>query len=70
MNVSAEAVLGPGGALERALPGYEHRPEQVRLATAVERALRDRRYLIAEAGTGTGKTLATWRRRSSPGGRW
>ncbi|WP_242361979.1 ATP-dependent DNA helicase [Anaeromyxobacter sp. SG17] len=28
------------------------------MARAVERALRERRYLVAEAGTGTGKTLA------------
>jgi ATP-dependent DNA helicase DinG len=53
-----EALLGPKGALERVMPGYEHRPQQVALAQAVERALRERSYLLAEAGTGTGKTLA------------
>jgi ATP-dependent DNA helicase DinG len=53
-----EAVLGPGGALARALPGYELRPDQLELARAVARALSERRYLVAEAGTGTGKTLA------------
>jgi ATP-dependent DNA helicase DinG len=57
-EASAESVLGPGGELERALSGYEHRPEQLELASAVESAFRDRRYLLAEAGTGTGKTLA------------
>jgi ATP-dependent DNA helicase DinG len=51
-------VLGPGGALARALDGYEHRDDQLRLAGSVARALEERRYLVAEAGTGTGKTLA------------
>ncbi|HEX9051881.1 MAG TPA: ATP-dependent DNA helicase [Anaeromyxobacter sp.] len=51
-------MLGPGGRLARALPGYEHREDQLAMARAVERALSARRYLVAEAGTGTGKTLA------------
>jgi len=55
---AVEAILGPGGALARALPGYEHRPDQLALARAVAEALEGRRYLVAEAGTGTGKTLA------------
>ena len=62
MPVSArsalETVLAPGGSLERALPGYEPRPDQLRMAAAVADALSRRRYLVAEAGTGTGKTLA------------
>ncbi len=53
-----EAILAPGGALSRALPGYEPRPDQLAMARAVADALARRRYLIAEAGTGTGKTLA------------
>jgi ATP-dependent DNA helicase DinG len=52
------AVLGPGGRLSRALAGYEHRPEQLTLAREVARAFDERRILVAEAGTGTGKTLA------------
>jgi ATP-dependent DNA helicase DinG len=51
-------VLGPAGRLARALPGYEHREDQLAMAHAVERALSARGYLVAEAGTGTGKTLA------------
>jgi ATP-dependent DNA helicase DinG len=51
-------VLGAGGRLETALPGYERRDDQLALARAVERAITDRGYLVAEAGTGTGKTLA------------
>ncbi len=53
-----EAILGPAGALAGALPGYEHRQDQLAMARAVARALRDRSYLVVEAGTGTGKTLA------------
>ncbi|HEU4383255.1 MAG TPA: ATP-dependent DNA helicase [Anaeromyxobacteraceae bacterium] len=52
------AVLGRRGPLSRALPGFEERPDQLAMAEAVAEALRDRRYLVAEAGTGTGKTLA------------
>lgn len=55
---TVDAVLGPAGTLSAALPGYEHRRDQLAMALEVERALRERRYLVAEAGTGTGKTLA------------
>ena len=51
-------MLGPGGRLARALPGYELREDQLAMARDVEAALRSRSYLVAEAGTGTGKTLA------------
>jgi ATP-dependent DNA helicase DinG len=53
-----EEILGPGGRLAAALPGYEHREDQLAMAHAVERAIARRGYLVAEAGTGTGKTLA------------
>jgi len=55
---NVDTLLGPGGALQLALPAYEHRPEQLQMARAVERAFSERSYLLAEAGTGTGKTLA------------
>lgn len=55
---SALELLSPGGPLARELAGYEARPGQLQMAEAVERALRDERVLICEAGTGTGKTLA------------
>jgi ATP-dependent DNA helicase DinG len=51
-------AFGPGGALSRALPGFEPRSEQAALAAAVERALATGDHLIAEAGTGVGKSLA------------
>lgn len=57
-GLTVDGVLGPGGALAAVLPAYEHRPAQLAMARAVARALKDRRFLLAEAGTGTGKTLA------------
>ena len=47
-----------GGALAATLPGFEPRPEQAALAEAIERALLRGEHLVAEAGTGTGKSLA------------
>jgi ATP-dependent DNA helicase DinG len=55
---TAVELLGPGGALSRALSGYEVRDGQLGMAAAVERALRQERVLFCEAGTGTGKTFA------------
>src|SRR5262245_50549468 len=46
------------GVLSKWHPNYEYRPGQLDMAEAVESALQDRKHLIAEAGTGTGKTLA------------
>jgi ATP-dependent DNA helicase DinG len=51
-------IFGPGGAVAGTLPGYEPRPEQAALAEAVERALAHEEHLVAEAGTGVGKSLA------------
>jgi ATP-dependent DNA helicase DinG len=50
--------FSPGGILSRSPLPYEYRPGQLEMAKAVERALAERRHLIVEAGTGTGKTLA------------
>ena len=50
--------FSPGGILARSSLPYEYRPGQLEMAKAVERALEERRHLIVEAGTGTGKTLA------------
>ena len=53
-----EEIFGRGGLIARAHPEYEYRPGQVQMAEAVLRAFEERRHLIVEAGTGTGKTLA------------
>ena len=57
-KASLERVFGPGGWLARHHPNYEHRPGQLEMAESVEAAIENRRHLIVEAGTGTGKTLA------------
>lgn len=50
--------FAPGGVLSRTHPAYEFRRGQLQMAQAVKQALEEKRHLIVEAGTGTGKTLA------------
>jgi len=57
-SISLHQFFGPGGVLSRTHPAYEFRRGQLQMAQAVEQALAERRHLIIEAGTGTGKTLA------------
>src|SRR5271163_1295880 len=47
-----------GCLLSRAHPNFEYRPGQLEMALEVESAIAERRHLLVEAGTGTGKTLA------------
>lgn len=51
-------LLAPGGAVARALPGFEAREGQVQMLEAVTAAFNDDEVLTVEAGTGTGKSLA------------
>jgi len=55
---SLHEFFAPGGILAQSSLPFEYRPGQLEMAKAVERALAERRHLIVEAGTGTGKTLA------------
>ncbi len=48
----------PGGLLAAKHPAFEPRKGQLDMANAVDEALAEKRKLIVEAGTGTGKTLA------------
>ncbi len=52
------AALAAGGPLDTTLEGYAPRPAQQHLAEAIAGAMDDRATLVAEAGTGTGKTYA------------
>ncbi len=52
------SFFAPGGGLESAHEGYEHRPGQEEMAQAVASLLERGGTLMVEAGTGTGKTLA------------
>lgn len=56
--LTARQFFGKKGLLSEWHPNYEFREGQLRMAEAVESALADKRHLIVEAGTGTGKTLA------------
>ncbi len=51
-------IFAPGGPLEKAVAGFRHRAQQVEFAQAVLEAIESSGVLIAEAGTGTGKTFA------------
>ncbi|MGB5650100.1 MAG: DEAD/DEAH box helicase, partial [Sedimenticolaceae bacterium] len=51
-------VLGPQGLLSRTIEGFAHRPQQLDMAEVVAATLEQGGSLIAEAGTGTGKTFA------------
>lgn len=53
-----EEIFGPDGLIAGIHPEYEYRPGQVQMAQAVLRAFEEKRHLVVEAGTGTGKTLA------------
>ncbi|MCB1962236.1 MAG: ATP-dependent DNA helicase [Rhodocyclaceae bacterium] len=52
------AVFAPDGALAEVVPGFAPRPQQLEMATRIAAAIGDNQVLVAEAGTGTGKTFA------------
>ncbi len=56
--MTIEDILAPGGLIARQLGNYEHRPEQLEMAQAVAGAFADNQHLLAEAGTGVGKSFA------------
>ena len=58
LPLDVRALLGPEGPIARRLEDFEVRPQQLELSLAVERALQHGRHLVAEAGTGTGKSFA------------
>lgn len=53
-----EDIFGKDGLIAQHHQGYENRPGQIKMAEAVLRAFEEKKHLIVEAGTGTGKTLA------------
>jgi ATP-dependent DNA helicase DinG len=58
LNERVVEVFSPDGPLARALPHFESRPGQVEMARTVADAFEQGGVVLAEAGTGTGKTLA------------
>ncbi len=51
-------IFAQDGPIAQAVPGYRPRQAQQELAQAIEQTLQERSTLVAEAGTGTGKTWA------------
>src|SRR5437868_12965640 len=59
MSCGVAGILGPDGAIARRLgEKYEHRPQQLEMAAAVESAFAEGHHLLVEAGTGVGKSFA------------
>ena len=59
MPATLEDILGPQGAIARRLgASYEHRPQQLEMAEAVQGAFDSGHHLMVEAGTGVGKSFA------------
>ncbi|MEC9488880.1 MAG: DEAD/DEAH box helicase, partial [Halanaerobium sp.] len=59
--LAVQDVLGffsAGGPLSKAIPSYEYRQQQLRMAEGVTNSFNKDRHLLVEAGTGTGKTFA------------
>jgi ATP-dependent DNA helicase DinG len=56
--VKIAEAFAEGGALQRHMSTFVARPQQVAMATAIAETLETRSTFVAEAGTGTGKTLA------------
>jgi ATP-dependent DNA helicase DinG len=56
--LTARQFFSRRGVLSKWHPRYEFRPGQLEMAEAVEAALAEKKHLLVDAGTGTGKTLA------------
>lgn len=53
-----EQLFGESGVLGASIPGYRPRQAQIEMAQAIAKAIANCETLLAEAGTGTGKTFA------------
>jgi ATP-dependent DNA helicase DinG len=56
--VDLESIFSLNGVLSRHISGFRVRLQQLEMAQAIADTIANRRTLITEAGTGTGKTLA------------
>ncbi|MBT3278252.1 MAG: helicase [Phycisphaerales bacterium] len=55
---TVDDILADGGLISEHFPGYEPRTEQLDMAHAIDRAIDTRQHILAEAGTGVGKSFA------------
>ena len=59
MPATLQNILGENGSVARRLGDrYEFRPQQLEMASSVERAFKEGHHLLVEAGTGVGKSFA------------
>ena len=58
MTIPLSDVFAPDGLLAASIPGYRARAQQVEMAERIGAAIAQNKVLVAEAGTGTGKTFA------------
>jgi ATP-dependent DNA helicase DinG len=60
LNTQSElqAIFSDHGPLAKQVPGFRLRQQQLEMAMAIEEAIIQNQQLVAEAGTGTGKTFA------------
>jgi ATP-dependent DNA helicase DinG len=58
LSVLVDTIFAHDGHLAASVPGYERREGQQQMAAAVAALIENGGTLLAEAGTGTGKTLA------------
>ena len=57
-EAATDAILAPGGPMEQWHPAYEDRPSQRDMTRSIVRAYNEGGIVLAEAGTGTGKSVA------------
>lgn len=58
MKQTVQQCFSDQGALAKAIPGFKARQSQLDMANAVAATIKDKKQLVVEAGTGTGKTFA------------
>lgn len=56
--LTVDNVMGGSGALSELVDGYQPRQQQIEMAYEIQRLIEQEGTLLAEAGTGTGKTFA------------
>ncbi len=57
-ELTVDSILGADGRIAARMKNYEPRQQQLQMAEAVAEALQSGKHLVAEAGTGTGKSFA------------
>ncbi|HTV48006.1 MAG TPA: helicase C-terminal domain-containing protein [Phycisphaerae bacterium] len=56
--MNSQQLLSPDGPVARRMANFQLRPQQVKMAAAVDEAFQNSQHLIVEAGTGVGKSFA------------